>query len=205
MDSRGLLVRVEAIRGKEAQVEDFLRSALPLIREETTTTAWFAVRFGKSEYGIFDVFPDEEARAAHLNGPVAQAAMGQVGILFTKRPEIHELDVLAEKLPAHAEPDHLAKAMLLTFEAKAGHEKDVEDFLRSARSLVDREPRTAAWFAIRLANGEYGIFDAFPDSRARVAHLAGQVPRELAKNALSLLGSVPDVEMLNVVADKLPD
>ena len=53
-------------------MEEFLRSALPLVRQEAATTAWFALRFGRSEYGIFDVFADEAGRDAHLTGPVAR-------------------------------------------------------------------------------------------------------------------------------------
>jgi hypothetical protein len=54
MVSRGLLVRLEARHDKDAEVEAFLRSALPLVQQEPATTAWFALRFGRSEYGIFD-------------------------------------------------------------------------------------------------------------------------------------------------------
>lgn len=57
-----LLVRLEAKSGKDAEVEEFLLSALPLVRQEAATTAWFAIRFGRSEYGIFDAFPDEAGR-----------------------------------------------------------------------------------------------------------------------------------------------
>jgi hypothetical protein len=68
---------------------------------------------------------------------------------------------------------------------------------------VEEEPETTAWLAIRTDDGKYGIFDVFPDNGGRFKHLIGHVPRELAKNALSLLGSVPDMEMLNVLAEKL--
>ena len=73
MDTRGLLVRLEVVPGKDAEVEAFLQSAVPAVRAERGTTAWFALRFGRSEYGIFDVFPDDAARDAHLAGAVAAA------------------------------------------------------------------------------------------------------------------------------------
>lgn len=92
---------------------------------------------------------------------------------------------------------------MLTFKAKSGHEQEVEEFLREAKSLVKDEPKTTAWFAIRLDDGNYGIFDVFPDNGGRFAHLTGRVPRELTKHALSLLGSMPDMDMLNVVAEKI--
>lgn len=68
--------------------------------------------------------------------------------------------------------------------------------------MVD-EPETVAWFAILTDDNQYGIFDVFPDHGGRFKHLTGHVPRELAKHALSLLGSVPDPDLLNVLAEKL--
>jgi quinol monooxygenase YgiN len=202
MDTCGLLVRLEARPGKDDDIEDFLQSALPLVLKEPDTTAWFGIRFGRSEYGIFDVFPDDAARQAHLSGPVAQALRQEVGELFAAAPKIQKLDVLAEKLPVVPhEVD--TKGLLLTFKAKAGHQQDVEEFLRYAQPLVIEEENTTAWFAIHLESGEYGIFDTFPDHGSRFYHLTGHVPRELAKKAFSLLGSMPDMEMLGVTAEKL--
>jgi quinol monooxygenase YgiN len=201
MVNLGLLVRLEAKPGKDADVEDFLRSALPLVRLEPATTAWFAIRFGRSEYGIFDVFPDEAARDAHLAGAVAIALTQQADELFAKPPRIQKLTVLADKLPELPFEDD-TKALLLTFKPKSGHEQQVAQFLHEAKSLVEQEPKTTAWFAIHLDDGDYGIFDVFPDNAARFSHLTGHVPRELAKHALSLLGGVPDIEMLNVLAQK---
>jgi quinol monooxygenase YgiN len=204
MTNSGLLVRLEVKPGKDDDVERLLHSALTMAQEEPATTAWFAIRFGRSEYGIFDAFPDNAARVAHLAGPIAQALLEQKEILLAHAPEIQEFDVLADKLPvpgATIEP--VTKGLLLTFKAKSGHEQQVEQFLRDALAMVQQEARTTAWFAIRLDDGEYGIFDAFPDNGARLAHLTGHVPRELAKHALSLLGGVPDMDMINVLAAKL--
>lgn len=203
MVTTGLLVRLDAKPGREDDVEEFLASALPLVADEPATVAWFAIRFGRGEYGICDVFPDEEGRAAHLAGPVATALAQRSGELFASPPEILKLAVLADKLPSTT-TDLVTKGLLLTFDAKSGHEAEVEQFLRDARPIVEDEDKTIAWFAIHLDNGRYGIFDVFPDNGGRFAHLTGRVPRELAKNALSLLGSFPDMDMLNVVAHKLP-
>lgn len=203
MVNLGLLVRLEARQGKDMDVEEFLRAALPVVRQEAGTTAWFGIRFGRSEYGIIDFFPDEASREAHRAGAVAAALRDQTDVLFVQPPKIRKCTALADKLPLTppVEPD--TKALLLTFKAKSGHQQQVEQFLRDAQPLVQQEPKTTAWFALQFDDGDYGIFDTFPDNGGRFAHLTGHVPRELAKHALSLLGGVPDMEMLNVIAEKL--
>lgn len=96
----GLLVRVEARPGKEAEVAGFLSGALPLAEQEPATTAWFAIRIGPSTFGIFDVFPDDAGRQAHLSGPIAKALMERAGELLSQPPAIEQIDVLASKSPA---------------------------------------------------------------------------------------------------------
>jgi quinol monooxygenase YgiN len=97
--TRGLLVRLEARSGKEAEVQSFLEQGLALVQDEPATTAWFAIRIGPSTFGIFDVFPDEAGRDAHLAGRVAEALMARASELFGEAPAIEKLDVLAAKLP----------------------------------------------------------------------------------------------------------
>jgi quinol monooxygenase YgiN len=205
MVTRGLLVRLDARSGQSKAVEDFLVSALPMVNDEPATTAWFAVRFGRSDYGIVDVFPDDAGLAAHLAGPVATALMERAEALLDQPPSIRKFDILAEKVPGPTTTvDLVTKGLVLTFRPKSGHEKQVEEFLRGAKPMVQDEPRTTAWFAIRTDAGEYGIVDFFPDNAGRFAHLAGHVPRELAKHALTLLGGFPDMHMIDVLATKLP-
>ncbi len=94
----GLLVRLEAKPGKETAVEDFLRKGLDMAENEPATRAWFAVRFGKSSFGIFDVFPDDSGREAHLSGKLASALKSKTPELFSKPPDIQKIDVVAAKL-----------------------------------------------------------------------------------------------------------
>jgi len=94
-----LLVRLKAKPGKEAEVESFLKSALPLAEAEPATTAWFAIKFGLSTFGIFDAFQDESGRQAHLSGPIAAALMAKAADLLAEAPSIEKVDVLAAKLP----------------------------------------------------------------------------------------------------------
>jgi quinol monooxygenase YgiN len=95
----GLLVRLEAKPGREADVETFLKSAVPLVQAEPATTAWFAIRMGPSTFGIFDVFPNDQGRQAHLSGQVAAALMQNAPELLAQSPDIQQIDVLADKLP----------------------------------------------------------------------------------------------------------
>jgi quinol monooxygenase YgiN len=94
-----LFVRLEAKPGKENEVAEFLSSALPLVNEEPATAAWFGIRIGPSTFGIFDAFPDEAGRQAHLTGRVAAALMAKAPELFSEAPKIEKIDVLAAKLP----------------------------------------------------------------------------------------------------------
>ena len=95
-----LWVRLEAKPGKEQAVADFLRNGLPLVQQEPATVAWFGIQLGASTFGIFDAFPHEEGRQAHLSGAVAKALMDNAPELLSQPPEIKKIEVLAAKLPA---------------------------------------------------------------------------------------------------------
>jgi quinol monooxygenase YgiN len=93
----GLLVRLEAKSGKEADVENFLRGALPLAQAEPATITWYTIRLGPSTFGIFDTFPDDSGRQAHLSGPIAAALMANASELLAQPPTIETVDILAAK------------------------------------------------------------------------------------------------------------
>jgi quinol monooxygenase YgiN len=99
MVSVALFVQLEAKPGKEDELADFLRGALPLVDAEPATTAWFAIQMGPSTFGIFDAFPDDAGRDAHLSGKVAAALMEKAPDLLALAPIIDRIDVLAAKLP----------------------------------------------------------------------------------------------------------
>ncbi|HXB44545.1 MAG TPA: hypothetical protein VNV85_10830 [Puia sp.] len=92
-----LLARLEAKPGKEQEVADFLRSALPLAEKEIDTIQWYALQLGPSTFGVFDTFEQEEGRKAHLSGEIAKALMGKAGELFSKPPVIEQVTLLAVK------------------------------------------------------------------------------------------------------------
>lgn len=100
MSKVALYVPLEAKPGKEKEVEQFLKSAVPLVEAEAGTITWFALRMGPTTFGIFDTFNDEAGRQAHFSGKVAAALMAKAPDLFAKAPEINKIDVLASKIPA---------------------------------------------------------------------------------------------------------
>jgi len=95
----GLWVPLTAKPGKEEEVARFLEGGRALVDDEPDTTAWFAVRLSSSEFAIFDVFPHDSGRQAHLSGKVAEALMAQADDLFAKPLDIQQVDVIAVKLP----------------------------------------------------------------------------------------------------------
>lgn len=94
----GLLVRLEAKPGKEKELEKFLRDGLTIVAAEPETTAWFALRLGPTTFGIFDAFPSDAGRQAHLAGKVAAALKSKGPELLAKLPVIENVDILATKL-----------------------------------------------------------------------------------------------------------
>ncbi|MCX4918859.1 putative quinol monooxygenase [Streptomyces sp. NBC_00687] len=94
--------------------------------------------------------------------------------------------------------------LYVRMEAKHGKEEEVAAFLRSGLGIVQQEPGTIAWFAVRLSPTTFAIFDAFPDGSARQAHLAGRLAAALMERAPELLSEPPSIEQLDVLAHKLP-
>ena len=94
----GLLVRLEAKAGKEAEVAQLLKEGLSLVLEEPATLTWFAIRIGPATFGIFDAFADDDGRRAHLAGRLAAALMARAPDLLAQPPSIDQVDVLAAKV-----------------------------------------------------------------------------------------------------------
>ena len=99
MTSVALLVRLEAKKGKEMEVERFLRDGLSIVENEPATTSWYALRFGPSTFGIFDTFTDNNGREAHLSGEVANTLKQRASELFSPPPITEKIDGLEAKLP----------------------------------------------------------------------------------------------------------
>jgi quinol monooxygenase YgiN len=94
----GLLLRLEAKAGKEAELQKFLEGALPLANQEALTTVWFALKIGPSTFGIFDAFGAEAGRQAHIEGQIAKALGAKAPELLAAPPKIEKVEILAAKL-----------------------------------------------------------------------------------------------------------
>jgi quinol monooxygenase YgiN len=92
-----LYAHLKAKPDKHAEVEAFLKSALPLAVKESQTITWYAFAEDEGSYGIFDTFDSESGRQAHLDGPIAKALMEKANELLSEPPKIHRITLLADK------------------------------------------------------------------------------------------------------------
>jgi quinol monooxygenase YgiN len=92
--------------------------------------------------------------------------------------------------------------ILALLEAKAGKGKDLADFLRSGREIAAREEGTVTWYAFKVGDTTYGIFDTFESEEGRQAHLNGEIPKALGQVASDLLASDPDIRPVEILAVK---
>lgn len=99
MDTLAIWAMLEAKPGKELEVEQFLKSALPMAQAETQTTTWYALKLGPTTFGIFDTFVDQKGRDAHLSGDIAKALFAKAEELFARPPHIEQPEILAAKIP----------------------------------------------------------------------------------------------------------
>ena len=93
-------------------------------------------------------------------------------------------------------------AIWAQLEAKPGKERELEEFLKSAQPLAEREPETVSWYAIKMGPGKYGIFDTFADENGRNAHLNGEIAKALFAKAKDLLAQPPEISKPEVLAVK---
>ncbi len=92
--------------------------------------------------------------------------------------------------------------ILAMLEAKPGKGGELEAFLKAGRELAVAEEGTVTWYAFKISDTSYGIFDTFATDDARTAHINGQIPAALATVSADLLASEPDIRPVDVVAVK---
>lgn len=92
--------------------------------------------------------------------------------------------------------------LLALLEAQPGKGAELGAFLEAGRALAVAETGTATWYAFRISETEYGIFDTFETEGARQAHLGGEIPTALGQVAADLLAKGPDIRTVDIIAVK---
>jgi quinol monooxygenase YgiN len=92
--------------------------------------------------------------------------------------------------------------VLALLEAKPGKGDDLGKFLKGGRDLAAAEQGTVTWYAFKITDTTYGIFDTFDQDEGRQAHLNGQIPAALGQVADELLAAAPNIRTVDVIAVK---
>jgi len=92
--------------------------------------------------------------------------------------------------------------LLVLLEAKAGKGSELGEFLKAGQALAEAETGTVTWYAFKISDNQYGIFDTFETEEARQAHLGGEIPTALGQVAPDLLAQGPDIRLVDVIAVK---
>src|ERR1700758_5104212 len=92
--------------------------------------------------------------------------------------------------------------LLALLEAKPDKGSELGAFLEAGRAIAAAEQGTVTWYAFKINDTSYGIFDTFESDAARQAHLDGEIPQALARVGADLLARDPDIRAVDVVAVK---
>ena len=93
--------------------------------------------------------------------------------------------------------------LYVKLDVKPGKEQEVEQFLKDGLTIVEEEPETIAWFAMRMGPSTFGIFDTFNDESGRQAHLSGKVAAALMARSPDSFSNPPKIEKIDIIASKL--
>ena len=99
-------------------------------------------------------------------------------------------------------PRAIDRGLLALLEATPGKGDELAAFLEQGRALAAAESGTVTWYAFRLTDTTYGIFDTFEGEEGRQAHLNGQIPAALGQVAEDLLAAAPDIRTTDIIAVK---
>jgi quinol monooxygenase YgiN len=94
------------------------------------------------------------------------------------------------------------KALWAELNAKPGMEKELEEFLKSAQPMAEREKDTVSWYAVKMGPANFGIFDTFADNVGRQAHLNGDIAKALMSKGKELLANEPKIHEIDIIAAK---
>jgi short-subunit dehydrogenase len=95
--AKGLHIRLEARKGREAEVEQLVLGILDCVQQEPNTRPWFGTRSSRTVFEIFETFPNESGRRTHLSGDGAALLIRQSNDLLVRPATITRLDVIGAK------------------------------------------------------------------------------------------------------------
>ena len=197
---KALFVEIEAKAGAEAEITGFLQGALETAESEPDTRDWYALRFDDSHFAVFDTFDGNLGRLKHLAGGIGRSLVVKSMSSLTGLPDITSAELVAAKLPTgDVAPHH---ALYVPIETRLGQGRDFGEFLVGARGMVEDEPGTIAWYALRIGPNRFAIVDFFADEAAREAHLQGAVAQGLAQQVGRYLDTMPEIRHAAVLASK---
>lgn len=96
----------------------------------------------------------------------------------------------------------LKLGLLALLDAKAGKGAELGAFLEKGQAMAAAEIDTVTWYAFKLSDTQYGIFDSFETEDGRQAHLNGEIPTALGEVAPDLLAKDPDIRLVDIIANK---
>jgi len=202
-------VPLTAQAGKEEALAQFLVGGHGIVLDEPLTHQWYAAKLiGTSEFIIFDTFPHEEGRTAHLTGPIPAALMENAPTLLIGGPKLEEIvcEILAHKVNKAGEgvKSGLTTGLRALFTAKPEKKEVVKKFLIDALPLAEAETGTVSWYAIHWPGTDnFGIVDFFSNDEAREAHLQGPIAAALVASVEENMTGAPDIAKLEVLAAKV--
>ena len=205
-------IKIDAVSTQTNQLKDLLVKGATIIQQtEPETKLWFALKENDNDYGIFDIFPNVEARAKHFQGKVAAALNENADNLIVGGwdngvlKNISNYEVMSLAISDTAEK--ATEATYIILEANPGKENDLRDLLISAAQIIeDTESKTLFWVSLQLNDKIFAIFDTFSDGSGRDAHFAGKVANALMKKSEELVvngwenGVLKNVHNFSIIA-----
>ena len=198
----GLLTRFQMAPGRDEEFEAAVQSALPLVLKQPGALAWFVLKFGDASYAILDAFPNKQARAAHLAGPVGRSVLGDVGPLLATPAHVEPFDVFAHHIAADTGGTTAGKGLLGTFRARQWREAQIETFLRQQVEGTVEDGQTVAAFAMAFGERRFGMFSVSADVAGRAVR-AEAARDHLSIHLAALEGGARALEMVDITVAKI--
>jgi quinol monooxygenase YgiN len=205
------LVPFTAQEGKEEVLAQLLAGGHDIVLGEPLTQQWYAAKLigtSPAEFIIFDTFPHEDGRTAHLTGPAATAFRENAPTLLIGGPKREEIgcEILAHKVTKAGEglKSGLTTGLRVLLTAKPEKKETVKKFLIGALPLAEGETGTISWYAIHWPGTDnFGVVDFFSNEEGREAHLQGPIAAALMASVEENLTGPPDIAKLEVLAAKV--